>query len=678
MPPLERRRPGWRLLPGLLLLAASVILGLARAQQPPRPISANCNGPGEARNGGYCFPGLRRCLQARYEAGDLRCLQYSHEFRLVDGYAYLDSELPDKAVSSTGLVQIGPADCWNVVPGNHNQCAVCRFQAAGQGLCRPGPLELPGCLAMAHPHLNEDCAQCAPGHWLTLDRGCVSDCPTPGNVRCGAHCIPRHLVPDTFDCDAWPMARPEVPSTDDTPGRPEHAHLLKCSRPGICFECHASCDECAGPGPKDCTRCPAGRLLLAHSSKTFPQGPVPVGACTRPYRANGDPDAPVTCPATTVQTDAGACLPCRPNCRQCDPTDPAICLACMRGFFARPDGTCGDTCPLGTARDSPAGRCTPCTDPKCAQCASEDPGICLACKSSAFNLHDNNCLHTCPATFFHNKGVCMPCVAGCALCDDGFSCYRCFPSYRLEVDDCYSPCGSRATWDFDLPPAEQGCRPCHENCDTCTLYTNNCTSCKSGMYQVMPREKGARVYCAAQCPEGFFLDNNRRCQPCRDPNCATCTSNTNCTACKFGHALVQGTQCFATCPEGYYKHSKQCLPCGGGCGTCSTGLGVGCLQCTASPLSIPRVKELHPGSFDVAPPARCTADALTQPGWGLFYQTQKARYAVPCPAHCLSCFVRHPHDPAQRTVQCVACAPGHTLSADGLACPPSPSSTPDE
>ncbi|KCV68380.1 hypothetical protein H696_05297 [Fonticula alba] len=614
----------------------------------------------------YCVPQLRRCIRAKYEDGDVTCLQYSSAYRLVDGYAYLDNELPDLAVSGASLVQIGPDHCWNVVPGNHQQCAVCRFQAAGEGLCRAEPQPVPGCQVLAHPHLNEDCAQCEPGHWLDANRRCVGTCPAADHIACGAHCIPKRLVPEGFHCADWPMANAD-PSTSDTAGRPEHAHLLKCSRPGVCFQCHDACDQCAGPGPKDCTSCPAGRFLLAHSSKTFSHGPaVHVGACIRGYGANGDPDAERQCPATTVDNGTGVCLACPANCRQCDPTDPTKCLSCLRGFFAHPDGSCGHACPAGTAKDSLTGSCAKCTVQDCTHCASEDPGLCLTCWSGDY-LHENVCRGICPGGHFGRKGFCPTCDSGCALCTSKFYCYACYPSYIMGADECYTPCGSGSVWDFDLPGSQQGCRPCNPNCRACDLYTNNCTHCHPGMYLVVPREKGARQFCAAECPEGYFLSGGR-CQPCLDSGCATCTTATNCTACKFGHALFGDSECFTTCPEGYYKHSKQCLPCGGGCGTCANGLGVGCLQCTASPNNVPRVKELPAESFDVVPTARCTADALTRPGWGLFYQTQKDRFAVPCPEHCLSCFVKSPHDPAERALHCVSCAAGYALSSDGLSC----------
>ncbi|KCV68774.1 hypothetical protein H696_05070 [Fonticula alba] len=662
--------PGWRLLSALLLLLASGVVGFASAQEDlTRITSARCNAPGEALNHEYCYPSLRRCLRAKYESGDLKCLQYSSAYRLVDGYAFLDKELPDLAVSSAKLLQIGPAHCWNVVPGNHKQCAVCRFQAAGEGFCHPEPLDLPGCQVLAHPHINEDCAQCAPGYWLNADRRCVSACPTADHLPCGDHCIPRRLVPEGFDCAAWPMSRHAAP-TDEVFARPEYGHLLKCSRPGVCFQCHDSCDECAGPGAKDCTRCPAGRFLLAHSTKAFAaQGqPVHTGACVRGYGAHGDPEAEPQCPATTVDNGAGTCLACPRNCLHCDPTNPARCLSCLRGFFAHPDGSCGHTCPPQTTKDSLAGRCSPCLDPKCERCAHEDPSICLSCKTPNHVLHQNACRTTCPGATYNRFGICSPCDVDCALCTDKYTCYRCYPSFILGADECYSPCGSGTTWDFDPLPAQQQCQPCHENCAQCHLYTDNCTVCRDGMLLVLPREKKQRQYCVAHCPEGFY-QVGKQCLPCLDPGCATCTNATNCTACKFAHALFGDSECFTTCPEGFYKYAKACLPCGGGCGTCYNGLGIGCMQCTASPNHIPRVKQLDPASsFDITPAARCTADALTQPGWGLFYQTQKDRFAVPCPDHCLHCFVKHPHHPEQRALQCVACAPGYTLSADGLMC----------
>ncbi|KCV72435.1 hypothetical protein H696_00022 [Fonticula alba] len=211
---------------GLMVMLLASLMALAAGQQPALPTSDYCNGPGETAYSGGCYPALRRCQRSIYTQADLICTQYKPEYHTVDGFGFLAEELPDLAVSGAGLVQIGPADCWNVVPGNYRRCAVCRFQAAGDGLCRPEPLAHAQCTALAHPHINEDCAACAPGHWLDLDRRCVDTCPAASHLACGAHCIPRHRVPGGFECAAWPMAT-MAPSDDEPAGRPEHRHLLR-------------------------------------------------------------------------------------------------------------------------------------------------------------------------------------------------------------------------------------------------------------------------------------------------------------------------------------------------------------------------------------------------------------------------------------------------------------------
>ncbi|KCV72430.1 hypothetical protein H696_00016 [Fonticula alba] len=615
-------------------------------------------------------------MLARYTGDDIVCDRYRASYRPVDGFAFLNDELPDMAVSSAQLLAIGPPDCWHVLPGSYNACAVCRYQAAPDRQCRPAAQPIPGCQTPAHAHLNEECSVCAEGHWMAQDRRCVSACPAADHVTCGMHCIPRHQLPDGFDCAAWPMAS-MAPSPADLPGVPAAGpgRLLNCSAPGVCFQCHANCAQCAGPGPKDCTACPAGRLLLAHSTKPFANGQVHVGACVRGYGAGGDRAAPHHhCPATTVPNGQGACLPCRQHCLTCDPANPAMCRACLRGFFAQADGTCGRACPAGTARDSLTGRCAPCADPHCARCASEDPGLCLACQHPGHVLHENVCEPACPAGKYPHQGRCHACAEGCASCASADHCLRCQEGHTLQAEEggtCVPACpGPGSTWDLDLPPGSRACRPCAGHCLECHRFTDNCTACPAGMLLVRPRAPGARQSCVAQCPEGYFPDGGH-CEPCLDPECAVCDAGARtCTECKTGHGLFANDACLATCPEGYYRQGKQCHPCGGGCGTCRNGLGASCLQCSVGPKNAPLPKQLEPGSFNAAAPARCVVHTLELSGWGFFYQDQKNRYAVPCPANCITCYVEHPHDAARRAVQCLLCKPTHVLSEDRYSCVP--------
>lgn len=37
---------------------------------------------------------------------------------------------------------------------------------------------------------------------------------------------------------------------------------------GLCYSCDAKCNECAGPGPENCTACSKGSML--HSGTCFP------------------------------------------------------------------------------------------------------------------------------------------------------------------------------------------------------------------------------------------------------------------------------------------------------------------------------------------------------------------------------------------------------------------------
>ncbi|KCV72434.1 hypothetical protein H696_00021 [Fonticula alba] len=541
--------------------------------------------------------------------------------------------------------------------------------ALGNGFCRAAAQPVPGCQRLAHPHINEDCAVCEPGYCLDSNHKCLPVEAQPAGDLCGDRCFGQALRPDGFDCAAWPMAT-MAPSDDEPAGRPEHRHLLRCSAPGVCFQCHDTCDECAGPGPKDCTACPAGHFLLAHGAKDFPQARVHVGTCIRGHNAQGDPAAPAGCPATTVNTGQDVCVACRQDCLTCDPANPGHCLSCMRGFFAWPDGTCSATCPEGMVKDSLAGRCVHCTVDHCTRCVTDNPGVCIACHADRPILFHNQCVDSCPPGYRRSGTACLPCKANCLECDGGpDSCSTCRSGFFLRNDTCHSECGCTHFWDEDTPGAEPGCRICSAACHTCAIRATNCVTCLPGMMLVLPRHAHEDHQCAATCPAGWYKSGSL-CKPCTDPKCVGCYGGGNtCHTCAHAHAAFERRECFNPCPEGYYKYDKACLKCGGGCGTCYNGLGIGCITCRVDPNTrIPLVKRMQPGTFDHTLNAQCVSFTTIQAGWGLYFQDQKNHYTVPCPENCAACFVDHPHDPELRTLQCTECASGFVLADDRQTC----------
>ena len=101
---------------------------------------------------------------------------------------------------------------------------------------------------------------------------------------------------------------------------------------------------------------------------------------------------------------------------------------------------------------------------------------------------------------------------------------------------------------------------CHEKCKTCKgepQGNQNCLSCKDGNDVL---QEGNFI---DKSDNGYYEGENKECFKC-DVNCLTCDKNSsNCTSCKDGEYLNNGS-CFEncqTCKEGGNNKNKDCLSC---------------------------------------------------------------------------------------------------------------------
>jgi ferredoxin-like protein FixX len=137
----------------------------------------------------------------------------------------------------------------------------------------------------------------------------------------------------------------------------------------------------------------------------------------------------------------GVCTACS-GCNTC--SNVSDCLSCTSGNQL--DGTtCAATCPAGTyILPDPAatigGVCTTCLVEHCYECASA--AACTKCDEGK-SLHNNECIDTCPVTYFSDEdadsligGICTACSTGCRVCSDENTCSECAQGYSLESDAC--------------------------------------------------------------------------------------------------------------------------------------------------------------------------------------------------------------------------------------------------
>mmetsp|Transcript_9751 Transcript_9751/g.9515 ORF Transcript_9751/g.9515 Transcript_9751/m.9515 type:complete len:298 (+) Transcript_9751:1897-2790(+) len=156
----------------------------------------------------------------------------------------------------------------------------------------------------------------------------------------------------------------------------------------------------------------------------------------------------------------------------------------------------------------------------------------------------------------------MDCNYPCKTCatDNDASCVTCFLTdinnyLYLHEEDCLQRCPNGYYAD-----AGKICQPCDEECDTCDS-SGSCLTCNEffpNFYQ---------DFCYQICPNGTY-ESEGVCFECNS-NCATCTvSSTNCTSCdtsKLAKAFLSSGVCTNECPEGSVDINFECFDCNSPC-----------------------------------------------------------------------------------------------------------------
>ena len=217
--------------------------------------------------------------------------------------------------------------------------------------------------------------------------------------------------------------------------------------------------------------------------------------------------------------------------------------------------------------------------------------------------------------------------SGCTSC----LAYRCNNAAAPVGEDCSDVCSIGTAVD-----AISGtCKACHATCRSCSVHSNpsRCLTCNSAssfpfFYQ------GS---CIAACPAGTYNDNgickncDASCLTCNGPNsgnCLTCRpaeffyQNTCVASCPVS-TVTQGSQCVASCVEGYYPDgSRICRRCEASCKTCNGPLASNCLSCEAT------------GAVPLYNSALRTCSGTCDPG---YFNPSNTYLCNACDASCQTC-----------------------------------------
>jgi hypothetical protein len=335
-----------------------------------------------------------------------------------------------------------------------------------------------------------------------------------------------------------------------------------------CLPCHIDCENCTGPLRSECTSCIPGRSLdngyCCHSDCVACRGfgvTMCISCSAGRYFLESSPGPPVE----------GSCPPCDPNCKTCV-TNATNCLSC----FPRQNLQLISPTPFSICCHMDCNTCTGTEFNHCSSCVDSKkvvypnptgPGLCLPCHQS--------CL-TCRGITEIECNTCPTSVEGVSRLPDPTNLYCCHFSCETCNGWKYNQCLTCPD-NFMLRNSE--CIPCHKNCQTCKDNTDNCTSCKPGLFFVTFNSLTCQTVCL---PEyySFQEDNKLKCARCGS-NCRYCIERADkCTECRPPEFLYPDNTCAQCDRDNWFQQSGLlCLPCDSTCLRCNGTSDTSCTKC---------------------------------------------------------------------------------------------------
>lgn len=322
-----------------------------------------------------------------------------------------------------------------------------------------------------------------------------------------------------------------------------------------------------------------------------------------------------SCGTSSYLTKTGSCDRCHPSCLTCMGPGDSQCLTCSQGAdftlaWDRLGNFSYGRCDCGHGFFMEQNTCKSC-NPTCEECNGPSSTDCLVCKAgldqvkntngtieckckTGFMLKEGGCVPstavTCGNTYkaFKNAGVCTPCEANCASCEDSTTCSGCLLPYILNSDnECDCPAGLYK----DLNGT---CQKCHPTCKTCTgPEPNKCESCDSlrelssddkclCLDTTLISEDGTCL--KKENPEGYFETEQNMLHECHS-GCKSCVGpqENQCMDCFEGATLMnKDNPIYGRCvcpPKMYTDQNGNCAPCHASCAECVGPAPEECISC---------------------------------------------------------------------------------------------------
>jgi len=383
---------------------------------------------------------------------------------------------------------------------------------------------------------------------------------------------------------------------------------------GECHACDFRCFQCTGTSYTECPLCDVSvegvqqvgtNVCQCSGGFSVNEEEKRCERCSDPLCTNCDPYNSAKCLSCSdtaygivwdqstykcickvgMYKDGDGCVPCNPFCSACNGPSNKNCLAKQCGDKSYPLDSLHTTCLYMCATlednmyiDPLSKTCKYCTPP-CRSCYN-DPKHCTSCMGQ-YLLYNNDCIAKCPAHYYSDNGICLPCSDKCISCEfkTNYCIDSCTSPFVFKDHQCLDSCGD------GFAPLNRICVPCDAYCANCYFNENPknitqpekiCTKC---IYpKVMDNGK-----CVDHCPPEKYADSNEVCQFCHEA-CKECFGGTNseCKTCNsaLGYLMIGANKCdFMTCTKGYFYNRTRlaCDSCPTVCSECISKTN--CTEC---------------------------------------------------------------------------------------------------
>ena len=211
---------------------------------------------------------------------------------------------------------------------------------------------------------------------------------------------------------------------------------------------------------------------------------------------------------------------------------------------------------------------------------------CLSSIPEGAELYNNkSSLIKCKEGYHFQNDSCFDCYYTCKDCletsmnENDQKCTKCKINYLLEKGNCLSQCS------FGFEKVEDECHPCSNyTCKNFLTNSCNCSECNEGYYLEEHQCKKCSDNCkncdnftkCNTCNNNYVLENNicnkfhENCEICFAPSYNE--KEQKCLSCKNKSMLLLEDNCVNNCPEGFYiNNNKECKACNKHCKTCEQG-----------------------------------------------------------------------------------------------------------